>query len=162
MAAGDLFHDEHADVVCPPIGLRQRFRALPSKMFSLHSSLSPSRPRKINGLSARVPVLFSSTVQVGPYTAGETIDFATALNLIPCFTPVRSPESNGVCEAFVKTFKRDYVRVNPRPDTISVLQRLPEWFEDYNTIHPHSGLQMRSPRGRLEKPLAATRSDLIR
>ena len=81
-----------------------------------------------------------------PYTADETIDFATALNLIPCFSPVRSPESNGVCEAFVKTFKRDYVRVNPRQDAISVLQRLADWFEDYNTTHPHSGLQMRSPR----------------
>ena len=72
------------------------------------------------------------------YTVGETIDFATALNLIPCFTPVRSPESNGVC-------------VNPRPDAMSVLQRLPEWFEDYNTIHPHSGLQMRSPREFISK-----------
>jgi transposase InsO family protein len=80
------------------------------------------------------------------YTAGETTDFAVALNLVACFTPVRSPESNGVCEAFVKTFKRDYVRVNPRPDAISVLQRLAEWFEDYNTVHPHSGLRMRSPR----------------
>ena len=79
------------------------------------------------------------------YTVGETIDFATALNLIPCFTPVRSPESNGVCEAFVKTFKRDHVRVNPRQDVIAVLQRLAEWFEDYNTIHPLSGLRMRSP-----------------
>ena len=49
------------------------------------------------------------------YTAAETIDFAAALNLIACFTPVRSPESNGVCEAFVKTIKRDYARVNPRP-----------------------------------------------
>jgi putative transposase len=80
------------------------------------------------------------------YTAAETIDFAVALNLAPCFTPVRSPESNGVCEAFVKTLKRDYARVNPRPDAISVLQQLPVWFEDYNTIHPHSGLRMRSPR----------------
>jgi len=69
-----------------------------------------------------------------------------ALNLVACFTPVRSPESNGVCEAFVKTFKRDYVRVNPRPDAISVLQRVAEWFEDYNTAHPHSGLRMRLPR----------------
>ena len=75
-----------------------------------------------------------------PYTAAETVEFATALNLVACFTPVRSPESNGVCEAFVKTFKRDYAAVNPRPDAISVLQRLGEWFEDYNTIHPHSGL----------------------
>ena len=48
--------------------------------------------------------------------------FAAALNLVPCFMPVRSPESNGVCEAFVKTLKRDYARVNPRPDAISVLQ----------------------------------------
>ncbi len=80
------------------------------------------------------------------YTAGETVDFATALNLVACFTPVRSPESNGVCEAFVKTFKRDYVRVNSRPDAISVLRRLTAWFDDYNIVHPHSGLHMLSPR----------------
>ncbi|MBX6373146.1 MAG: IS3 family transposase [Acetobacteraceae bacterium] len=80
------------------------------------------------------------------YTAAETVDFATALNLVACFTPVRSPESNGVCEAFVKTMKRDYVRVNPRPNAISVLQQLPAWFDDYNAVHPHSGLRMLSPR----------------
>lgn len=28
-----------------------------------------------------------------PYTAKETRDFATALNLVSCFTPVKSPES---------------------------------------------------------------------
>ena len=81
-----------------------------------------------------------------PYTACATIDFATALNLVACFKPIRSPESNGVCEAFVKTLKRDYVRVNPRPDAHSVLHQLTAWFEDYNTNHPHSGLRMRSPR----------------
>jgi putative transposase len=80
------------------------------------------------------------------YTAGETIDFAVAVNLVAYFTPVSSPVSNGVCEAFVMAFKRDYVRVNPRPDAVSVLQRLAEWFEDHNTVHPHSGLRMRSPR----------------
>lgn len=72
------------------------------------------------------------------YTAGEAIDSATTLNLVACFTPVRSPESNGVCEAFGNTFKRNYARANPRPDAISVLQRLAEWFEDYNTVHPHA------------------------
>ena len=46
----------------------------------------------------------------------------------------------------MKTFKRDYVRVNPRPDAISVLQQLPAWFDDYNAVHPHSGLRMLSPR----------------
>ncbi len=43
------------------------------------------------------------------YRAHETIEFATRLGLVPCFTPVRSPQSNGMAEAFVKTFKRDYV-----------------------------------------------------
>jgi transposase InsO family protein len=101
--------------------------------------------RRFDALRAPQPVQWLAD-NGSAYTAGETTDFAVALNLVACFTPVRSPESNGVCEAFVKTFKRDYVRVNPRPDAISVLQRLAEWFEDDNTIHPHSGLRMRSPR----------------
>jgi transposase InsO family protein len=74
------------------------------------------------------------------------VDFATALNLVACFTPVRSPKSNRACEAFVKTLKRNYARVNPRPDTITVLQQLPAWFEDYNAVYPHNGLRMLSPR----------------
>ena len=80
------------------------------------------------------------------YTARETLDFAAALGLVPCFTPVRSPESNGVSEAFVKTLKRDYARAQPRPDALTVLQQLAEWIEDYNENHPHSGLRMQSPR----------------
>jgi transposase InsO family protein len=43
------------------------------------------------------------------YTATETISFAKDMGFISCFTPVRSPESNGMAQAFVKTFKRDYV-----------------------------------------------------
>ena len=64
----------------------------------------------------------------------------------PCTTPVRSPQSNGMAEAFVKTFKRDYVRVNPLPDAETVLRQLAGWFQDYNESHPHSGLGMRSPK----------------
>jgi putative transposase len=41
------------------------------------------------------------------YIAKDTLDTATALGLQLCFTPVRSPVSNGIAEAFVKTFKRD-------------------------------------------------------
>src|SRR5215475_8640664 len=48
-----------------------------------------------------------------PFTAKETLDFAAALGLVPCFTPVHSPESNGIAEAFVETFKRDYARIHP-------------------------------------------------
>jgi putative transposase len=79
------------------------------------------------------------------YTAKDTRDFATALGLVPCFTPVRSPESNGMAEAFVKTLKRDYVRVTPLPDANTVLGLVAGWITDYNTVHPHSALRMRSP-----------------
>jgi transposase InsO family protein len=80
------------------------------------------------------------------YTAKETRDFAAALNLIACFTPVHSPESNGMAEAFVKTFKRDYVRLSPLPDAATALRQIAGWFADYNDNHPHQGLRMRSPR----------------
>jgi transposase InsO family protein len=59
-----------------------------------------------------------------PHTVKETRDFAAALNLVPCFTPVRSPESNGICEAFVKTLKRDYVRLSPLPDAPAALRQI--------------------------------------
>ena len=69
-----------------------------------------------------------------------------AIGLVPCFTPVRSPQSNGIAEAFVKTFKRDYVRLSARPDATALLAELDRWFEDYNEMHPHRALGMRSPR----------------
>jgi putative transposase len=80
------------------------------------------------------------------YIAKDTLDTATALGLPLCFTPVRSPESNGIAEAFVKTFKRDYARLSILPDAASVIALLPAWFEDYNEVHPHSGLKFLSPR----------------
>ena len=80
-----------------------------------------------------------------PYVARETRTFAEALNLIPCFTPIRSPEANGIAEAFVKTFKRNYLG-NPMPDAKTALSSILCWVEDYNELHPHSALKMRSPR----------------
>jgi Integrase core domain len=65
---------------------------------------------------------------------------STSLNLDPCFTPVESPESNGMAEAFVKTFKRDYVPTNPLPDARTALSRIDHWMEDCNSEHPHSRL----------------------
>ncbi|MBW0008229.1 MAG: DDE-type integrase/transposase/recombinase [Sphingomonas sp.] len=67
-----------------------------------------------------------------PYTANQTRAFARDIGLIPRTTPIESPQSNGMAEAFVKTFKRDYARVNPRPDASSVLRQLDRWFEHYN------------------------------
>lgn len=101
--------------------------------------------RRFNTIQAPHPVQWLAD-RGSAYTATETVHFAAAVNLVPCFTPVRSPESNGICEAFVKTFKRDYVRVHPCPNAASVQQQLPAWFEDYNTTHPHSALRMLSPR----------------
>jgi transposase InsO family protein len=61
-------------------------------------------------------------------------DFASQLGLVCCTTPVSSPESNGMAEAFIKTFKRDYVYINQRPDAQTVMTQLPHWFDDYNDI----------------------------
>jgi len=81
-----------------------------------------------------------------PYTATETRDFGEKLGLLVCTTPAYSPESNGMAESFVKTFKRDYVYVNELHDAASVMRQLAAWFEDYNEVHPHKGLRMQSPR----------------
>nr|WP_234480244.1 IS3 family transposase [Erwinia sp. S38] len=80
------------------------------------------------------------------YIADSTRTFAASLGFIVCTTPVRSPESNGMAESFVKTFKRDYVHVNDLPDAMTVMGKLTEWMEDYNNWHPHKGLKMQSPR----------------
>lgn len=66
------------------------------------------------------------------YIADATRTFAASLGFIVCTTPVRSPESNGMAESFVKTFKRDYVYVNDLPDAVTVMEKLTEWMEDYN------------------------------
>ncbi len=45
------------------------------------------------------------------YIARDTTDTARALGLTLLFTPVRSPESKGMSEAFVETLRRDYARI---------------------------------------------------
>lgn len=80
------------------------------------------------------------------YIARDTADTARALGLSLLFTPVRSPESNGMSEAFVKTLKRDYAKINILPDADTILALLPGWIEDYCEVHPHSGLKFKSPR----------------
>jgi putative transposase len=80
------------------------------------------------------------------YIAKETQAFAREIGLEPLTTPVTSPQSNGMAEAFVRTIKRDYARVNPLPDAHTVIESLPLWFDHYNAVHPHSALRYRSPR----------------
>ncbi|MEW3192846.1 integrase core domain-containing protein, partial [Escherichia coli] len=57
-----------------------------------------------------------------------------------------SPESNGIAESFVKTIKRDYISIMPKPDGLTAAKNLAEAFEHYNEWHPHSALGYRSPR----------------
>ncbi len=64
---------------------------------------------------------------------------------MPRTTPFESPQSNGMAEAFVKTFKRDYVAVNVRPDAEAVLLPLSIRFADHNEHHPHKAQGYRSP-----------------
>lgn len=54
------------------------------------------------------------------YTARDTRNFAKLIGLNPKRTPVRSPQSNGMAESFVKTFKRDYVAVYGAPNAATV------------------------------------------
>jgi len=102
--------------------------------------------RRFAGVRAPTPVEHLSD-SGGPYIAREAREFALALNLVPHFTPVRDPQSNGMIEAFVRTVKRDYVRVNPPSDAETVIRRIQAWITDHNTVRPHSALGMRSPLG---------------
>ena len=81
------------------------------------------------------------------YVAGDTRSFARDIGLDPRRTPLESPQSNGMAEAFVRTIKRDYVRVSPRPDAETVMRQLPAWIAHYNEVHPHKALGYRSPHG---------------
>ncbi|HAX7551915.1 IS3 family transposase [Escherichia coli] len=80
------------------------------------------------------------------YRANETRQFARMLGLEPKNTAVRSPESNGIAESFVKTIKHDYISIMPKPDGLTAAKNLAEAFEHYNEWHPHSALGYRSPR----------------
>ena len=93
-----------------------------------------------------------------PYIARDTRCFAREIGLEPLTTAIRSPQSNGMAEAFVKTFKRDYVEGMDRADAVTVMRQLTAAFEHYNDVHPHSALKMLSPRmfRRLNSHLSVT------
>lgn len=82
----------------------------------------------------------------GAYIAGETRNVAHQLGLTPINTPVCSPQSNGMAESFVNTFKRDYVSRMDLSDAATVMAQLPAAYEHFNEVHPHSALKMKSPR----------------
>lgn len=100
-------------------------------------------PREIQFLSDRGSI----------YTAIETKAVARKYGLKSCFTAAGSPESNGMSEALVNTFKRDYVYTSDCTNAKKVLKLIPKWIKDYNEIAPHSGLKMMSPADYIKSKL---------
>jgi putative transposase len=92
-------------------------------------------PREVQWLSDRGAIYRAKSVQ----------GLSKHLNLHCCYTRAYSPESNGMAEAFVNTFKRDYVYQSDCDCAETVLKHLPDWFLDYNHVAPHSALGMMSP-----------------
>lgn len=58
----------------------------------------------------------------GAYIATDTKAIARSLGLKPITTPVFSPQSNGIAESFVNTFRRDYVAHMDRSSAVDVLR----------------------------------------
>ena len=82
----------------------------------------------------------------GAYIAADTGALVRSLPLKPINTPICSPQSNGMAESFVNTFKRDYVARIDLSNAHTVLAQLPAAFKHFNEVHPHSSLKMRSHR----------------
>ena len=62
-----------------------------------------------------------------------------------CCTPVYSPQSNGMCEAFNGTFKRDYIYESYLDNPQIVYSQIQGWIDEYNQYAPHSALDMKIP-----------------
>jgi putative transposase len=83
-----------------------------------------------------------SAISASQYTATAT---ELSAHEAPGLLPLTTPAYNCLAEAFVKTFKRDYVDGAELRDAESVFAQLSGWIEAYNTPAPNSALGMRSP-----------------
>jgi putative transposase len=113
----------------------------------------PVRDMMVEAVEARFGAPHTGSVKLeflsdngGAYRAHETHALARALGIEPVHTPACSPQSNGMAESFVNTFKRDYVSLMDRSNAEVVLVQLPDAFKHFNEVHPHSALNLKSPR----------------
>ena len=82
----------------------------------------------------------------GPeYIGGELKKQLENWNIEDCNTPTYSPQSNGLCEAFNGTFKRDYVYESCLDNPEIVYNQIQKWVDEYNQYAPHSALEMKTP-----------------
>ncbi|GAB7535784.1 hypothetical protein BGC_20000 [Burkholderia sp. 3C] len=66
--------------------------------------------------------------RLGLYGGRDALAYG-ALGLKPLTTRVRSPQSNGMAESFVKTMKRDYIAIMPKPDAATAARNLAIAFD---------------------------------
>jgi transposase InsO family protein len=66
-----------------------------------------------------------------------------------------------MAEAFVKTFKRDYVYLNKLERAEVVMSQLDAWFHDYNEVHPHLDLRAFANIAGVQHPLTLNPVDVI-
>ena len=66
------------------------------------------------------------------FLAGKTRSFACDIGLEPRTTLIEGPQSNRMAEAFIRTIKREYVRVSQCPDADTVVHQLSAWINHYN------------------------------
>lgn len=82
----------------------------------------------------------------GPeYISAELQGVLNRLGLVPCHTPIRSPQSNGIAEGFFSRFKRDYVYQNYLANAEEVGRQIKGWIGHYNHEAPHGSLGMQAP-----------------
>jgi len=79
------------------------------------------------------------------YLSKDLQRFLAGLGIVACRTPIRSPQSNGMAEAFFGRFKRDYVYQNCLETAEEIRRQVPGWLDDYNQQAPHRALGMKSP-----------------
>ncbi|WP_162234664.1 DDE-type integrase/transposase/recombinase [Sphingomonas sp. Leaf231] len=85
------------------------------------------------------------------YTARDTGRFARDNGMIPR-TPGQQPQSNGMAEAFVRSFGCDDVRASPTPDARRIIEQLPAWLARYNKAHPQARRAIFHPPGSSREP----------
>jgi hypothetical protein len=76
----------------------------------------------------------------------KQVPFTARCGFEPRTTPVESPQSNGMAEAFVRTMKRDYARVSSLADAETVIRQLPA-HPSYRS--PREFIASRSNRGNM-------------
>jgi len=95
----------------------------------------------------------------GPeFIADQLQQLLMRLGLIACHTPCRSPQSNGLVESFVGSFKRDYLSHQPLETLAEAMKHVPAWITHYNKVAPHSAPAMSSPATSYQQSLTESQT----